>query len=175
MAHERDILIELGKRLMREYCPQCHIPCPTKHDCIQLIAAIATRWKINWDHLPSEETFYHALRGNRCGCAMKEKMAILYYAATDKECAAKMPGLYLDFAKKQRLEETPYWDRFAAEYKKEHQPHAPRFIMPKPYYPHLKAMRKSELEKLIKTGLKVLKEKSEVRESLKKLKPPVKE
>lgn len=128
MCRDQPILLFLRKNLIQAYCP--HLPPGiklTKSICFHLLMlAIANHLKIRLEQLGSEETFFRTLHGTRRGSAMREKLALLYYAASD----AALVNPYLEIAPKYQLHHRPYWDRLVAEYMKQRKPRTK-----KPFFP----------------------------------------
>lgn len=122
MPRDTKIWCELATRVALLYCPELKqaesITLKNCRDTVML--AISNFWELDYDTLPREQTFYNAMHGTSCGCAMREMLAVFYYAFTDPACAAEMPALFLVLAGKERTPLTPYWNRFVEEYKKEH-------------------------------------------------------
>ncbi len=118
MLPERDLIISLGNKLLKAYCQNVvrditNVSKWTFRD--QLILNISVRWGLDYTTLPSEETFYRAFRKGNCSSAMKEKIAVLFYAAAEEQTGSRMNGVYLDISQRQRLQTLAYWHRFADE------------------------------------------------------------
>ena len=148
MTHDQKIWVELSRRVVELYCPQLSkVGRITVASCREyLMLDICNHWNLDYDSLPCDQTFYHVLNKRNCGCAMKEKLAILYYARTDTAVAAEMNGVYLSIAPRERLQPTPYYNRFAAEYEKGIA--APVSVLPEPvssFLEHLSMEEKKEL------------------------------
>jgi hypothetical protein len=157
MAHNKKIWFQLARDTAIDYCPElARLNSISRRRCRDyLLPAICKRWNVTWAHFPGEQTFYDAIRGDSCGCVMKERFAILHYALTDKAVAAQMPQLLTALADKERNIPTPYYHRFAEEYKKEKQkPHA-RLVLPEPFEPVLREVKRdSKKWKMLKEAIK---------------------
>jgi hypothetical protein len=158
MPHDKKIWCELSRRTAIAYCPELTTATFGQYKCRDyLIPAICKRWGVKWSDLPGEQTFHNAIRRDSCGCVMKERWAILYYALIDPSVAAQMPQLLLALCDKERNIPTPYYNCFAEEFKNEKKkPHA-RLVLPEPYEVSLKEIPKTELEKL-KEAIKKIEE-----------------
>lgn len=159
MAHDNKIWFELARRTATDYCPElAKLSSISLIKCRDiLIPAICKCWNLGWSQLPGEETFYNAVRGDSCGCVMKERFAILYYARIDKSVTAQMPQLLLAITALQRNAPTPFYNRFVEEYEKENA-HPPRLVLPEPLEASLRALPKTELQKLKEAITKIEKE-----------------
>jgi len=132
MSRCNHILLHLAERLVHFYCPRaCDAACLSKWDCRDhLIYAIAEKWKMDYRLLPSEETFYHTLRGKRKGSAMREKLALLYFAITDEQRAPEYIQRYLEIADRKQLRVTVYWNLFVQQYEEEQKQKTNRTKLP---------------------------------------------
>lgn len=119
MNAEQEQLIELGNQLLRLYCPD--VICPVTHISKwtirdSLIKGIDDKWSIGFENLPSEETFYRAFRSGKCSSAMREKLSLLYLAATVEEIGRKMNNALTEIAGRQRIQSCLYWNQFREIY-----------------------------------------------------------
>ena len=119
MYNEEKVFEELGNCLLRLYCRNCiyditQISKWTFRD--KLMAEIALRWNLKYAILPSEETFFRAFRRKDRSSGMKEKMSLLYFAATDPDISKKMNDAFIAISEKQRIQSLPYWDKFVKQY-----------------------------------------------------------
>jgi hypothetical protein len=157
MAHNNKIWFELAWRVVQLYCPALKGKADiTKKNCrCYLMRALSDHWEFDFDLLGEEQRFYLVLKGLACGEVMKEILAIFYYAYIDKTVAGEMPALFIAIAGKERNIPTPYYHRFVEEYKKEKQkPHA-RFVLPEPFEPVLREVKRdSKKWKMLKEMIK---------------------
>jgi tetratricopeptide (TPR) repeat protein len=119
MSDEHEILQELGNQLLRSYCPEViyDITCVSKRTLFDsLLFNISEKWKIPLELLPSEERLYRVFRYGKNTSAVKEKMALLLYAATEVNLSTKVNKSYLDIANRQQIQSLPNWNRFVKEY-----------------------------------------------------------
>lgn len=149
MPHHKHILRYLSQRLVNLYCPQGKAIRLSKWDCRDhLMAAIARHWNLPYHQLPCEETFYHALRGHRCSSAMKEKLALFYYAKAQPEKAKDLIQRYLEIAHRQRLNVTVYWNLLVQQYRDEHPAKPNSSQLPKQLARWLKNLSNNDWKKL---------------------------
>ena len=116
--NEQEIFIELGNGLLREYCNNTiqDITGLSKSGFRDgLMLAITAKWQLHWRFLPDDETFYRAFRNNKCSSAMREKMAMLYYAKSDEKVGSEMNKIFENISSKQRISLFYYWNRFVNE------------------------------------------------------------
>jgi hypothetical protein len=119
--HDDTIIQHLGNDLLRCYCKQ-----PLRVEKLSpgrirehLMLPFCICWKLDFDKLPSERTFYRALREGHCSEGMKEILCVMLYAYTDEACRQQMPRLYLDICAHQRPGVIPHWERYKNEYYEE--------------------------------------------------------
>src|SRR5688572_12934732 len=125
MTHyELKILHHLANALLRLYCPwPCQIENLSEWDLRDhLLGGIRKYWDIPFDDVPGERTWFRACRENKCGSAMLEKMAFLYFAFVEKLSIEQFKKQGKDILKRKQAELTPYWDKYVQLYEKEHGP-----------------------------------------------------
>ena len=155
------LLQHLGVVLVQHYCQQAVKPRQlTKAFFVRcLIPTIGARWHLDFIQLPGEECFYKTLHYGCCGTAMKEKLAILYFAITDPQCAALMNSVFLAHLKRKSLPHIPYWNRFVEEYNKKKKPRTAKCIALSEVFSILQALPKNDLRKAVEEGKRLMKEK----------------
>ena len=122
-----------------------------------LMWSISTLCHIRYELLPTDETFYRATRRCMCSSAMKEKLAMFFYAAiaTTEEERNRIMADYLRIANCQRLRHTPYWQRYIDEHYKQGKLKPPPFVLPRLLYRSIKALSNKEFERLDKVVKRV--------------------
>lgn len=133
MASNKTILLFLSQKVVHGYCPHLVQRMPlSQWTCRdQLIPAIGDKMKIRYDLLPCDYVFYQALRANEYSLDMLEKLAVFYYLMQEGEDKEALIKYYLEIAKQQRRQSTPYWLRFVEEYKKEQKAKKKRPFFPR--------------------------------------------
>ena len=156
MCRDKPILRFLSKLLMLAYCP--HLKCAiklTKKNCYHTLSlAMAKCLKIDIDLLPREQTLYLALRGDECGSAMREKLAILRYAKDNPELIKE----YLRLVNRQQLRIKPRWDQLVEEYKQRPIPEKKPSLTPRTVARWLMAATPEQLKEVDKEKKKIAKE-----------------
>ena len=113
-----DIIHHLCRLLLQLYSHHgCHKALLSKEDFrLFFIPCIATYFKISPWHLPGQRTFFRAFRKGICSSATFEKLAMFYYFMVDVVNREKIKADYLIIANRQRLQLTPYYNRFEEEF-----------------------------------------------------------
>ena len=158
MPHQKRIEKLLCQNVVQVYCPELgkHWP-PSRSECLDpLLLAINDRWKLQFNQLLHENTFNKALRGEFCSPAMREKMAILYYAGRQQPPDPELIKPYLEIVHRKQLPATPHWDRFVAEHQQTKPDCSMRCRWPKSVKPCLTCLSVTKKKRVIIDLLKDL-------------------
>ena len=160
MASNKTILLFLSRQVVQGYCPHLVQRMPlSQWTCRdQLILAIGDKMKIRYELLPCDYVFYQALRANEYSLDMLEKLAVFYYLKQEGEDKEALIKYYLEIAKLQRRQSTPYWLRFVEEYKQRPIPEKKPSLAPRTVARWLMAATPEQLKELDREMKKIAKE-----------------